>query len=72
MLRHRTRCTAAPLLNQHLLPTTLAQYLGERHVMQQMQYNTMLTGFAFVPRRLLDLYWSDHYTQGAGCSGYGG
>lgn len=40
------------------------QYLGERHVFRQMQYNTMLTGFAFVSRELLDLYWSDRYTQG--------
>ncbi|PRW57258.1 glycosyltransferase family 64 C5-like [Chlorella sorokiniana] len=40
------------------------QYLGERHVFRQMQYNTVLTGFAFVSRRLLDLYWADRYAQG--------
>lgn len=44
--------------------TPCPQYLGERHVFAQRQYNTMLTGFAFVSRGLLDLYWSDRYAQG--------
>ena len=56
-------CTTAFPLTR-LLPNAPTQYLGERHVFREMRYNTALTGFAFVSRQLLDLYWSDRYEQG--------